>query len=1104
VVNQINCLENDLKKSIEISYRGEGRSIAQQFYIPVLKRTKSYDRISGYFSVESLVITAAGLAGLIRNDGKMRLIVGVHDISEDMRLAYEWSKKTNSAQLEEITQQLTENLDNIEDVFSKKRLQAVAWMLKNDKLEIKVAMPKRTVLGLGNGIFHEKTLLFKDSDNCKIEASGSANETMKAYSENGENLTIHMSWKPGAEEYITRATDNFEVLWQNNHPEYSVYDLPVALSSKLKEKYYPKTKPEFDPEEDPTTSRSTHIELCNNLLPAAKLIREAGKIRSLSHLGYGPVMLYPHQAHAVNETLNHFPHRILLADEVGLGKTLEGGAIIKRLYESGVVKRIVILTPKNVTKQWLDELYTHFALKFWMLESNPKRLISAHGDEMLLGDKNPFDRPGIDHVIVSWHYARGSSVKTSELLTSKSFFDLAVIDEAHAARKKRDITGTVTPTKLNELCQHLSMTSPHILMLTATPVQLNDLEALDLLSILGLGGPWADESNFQRFYTILGNESKNVQLDDWLFAFRLSSWIAMNYLSGNQIQEILKRVANDEIANKIFYAIKSPHSLTIIEEVMNENPDTLRRILIAFSPMRVFMVRNTRAALEKIGLKFAKRIVKEEAVELSNNEKNLLQRLDEYLIIDYGKYEKIISQKNRGSLGFIKTVYHQRFVSSFTAAYLSIKRRKDFLEALLRKDEGVIREYAEKIFDEEEFEEDEEEFIKTMKELVDEARPIVLREVKALSKLENDLLPYSPYQQTSNDPKMQRVVKVVSEFTSKQKKVIVFSKYTDTVEAIKKMLLNSSGLQKIEVGTFTGKGGEIFDEDKNKWKTITKSEISRALSNKELKVLVCSDAASEGLNLQAANVIINADMPWNPARVEQRIGRVDRLGQKEDTVHVRNVWYPDSIEAKIYKKLFERKEIYHMVVGPAQQIISKTLREVLDQDSQGVKIENIVADVIHKVDEGIAAAKKNEDAKQGISLEKNTIEEDIEVIVRLEKFVKIASEALGFDFQKDEQEKRIKILSESLPEDLEKWNNFRVEAGELNTLTLGHPILIYLTDLIEMKSTNINKKFSKSCHIIKEHDGLGDLVIINKESKSAFIADKKTIVKTLDELLEMI
>ena len=192
-----------------------------------------------------------------------------------------------------------------------------------------------------------------------------------------------------------------------------------------------------------------------------------------------------------------------------------------------------------------------------------------------------------------------------------------------------------------------------------------------------------------------------------------------------------------------------------------------------------------------------------------------------------------------------------------------------------------------------------------------------------------------------------------------------------------------------------------------------------------------------------------------------------------------------------------------MVVGPAQQIISKTLREVLDKDSQGVKIENIVADVIHKVDEGIAAAKKNEDAKQGISLEKNTIEEDMEVIIRLEKFVKIASEALGFDFQKDEQEKRIKISSESLPEDLEKWNNFSVGHYQLNTLTLGHPILIYLADLIVMKSTNANKKFSKSCYMIKEHDGLGDLVIINKESKSAFIADKKTILKTLDELLEM-
>ncbi len=1096
------CLEQDLQKSMEISYRGEGKKIAQQFYIPVLKRTKFYDRISGYFSVESLVITAAGLAGLIKNEGKMRLIVGVHDISKDMALAYQWSTEANNRKLEEITKQLAENLNNIEDIFSKKRLEAMAWMLKNDKLEIKVAMPKRTVLGLGHGIFHEKTLLFRDSDKCKVEASGSANETKMAYDQNGENLTIHMSWKPGAEEYITRATDSFEVLWRNNHPDYSVFDLPVALSKKLQQKFYPNSKPEFDPLEDPDIAKSGDLELCDNLLPTAKLMKEAGKIRSLSHLGYGPVMLFPHQAHAVNSTLSHYPHRILLADEVGLGKTLEAGAIIKRTINSGVSKRIIILTPKNVTKQWLEELYTHFALKFWMLESNPKRLISAIGEEILLGEDNPFDKPGIDLIIASWHYARGTSTRISELLTAKSFFDLAVIDEAHSARKKRDISGNVTPTKLNELCEHLSMSSPHILMLTATPVQLEFAEALDLLTILGLGGPWADEGDFQRFYEIIGKDLNSVELDEWLFAFRLSSWIARNYLSDGEIREILQRISDDSISNEIFYAIKSP-KVSVIEEIMRKNPDALRRILIAFSPMRVFMIRNTRASLEKMGHKFPKRIVDEEAVELSSEQQNLLQRLDEYLVTDYGKYEKLISVKNRGSLGFIRAVYHQRFVSSFTAAYLSIKKRRNFLEALLRKDDDVIREYAEKIFDEEDFEEDEEEFIETMKELVEAAKPVVLKEIDVLSKLENDLLPYSPLQQTSNDPKMQKIVKVVSEFTSDKKKVIIFSKYTDTVDAVKKILLSSSDLQKMEVGTYTGKGGTLYDEIKNQWKTVTKSEVSRALSDKELKVLVCSDAASEGLNLQAASVIINVDMPWNPARVEQRIGRVDRLGQNEDTVNVRNVWYPNSIEAKIYRRLFERKEIYHRVVGPAQQIISKILRETLDQNAQGEQLDIIVSEVIEKVDKGITAARRSDEAKQGITLEENTIEEDERFIQRIEKFVKLASEALGFDFQKDEQMKRIKIISDSLPEDLEKWNDFSTIPGKPNTLTFGHPILIYLTDLIERESTNKKIKFTKSCHVIKDHDGLGDLIIITEESKTASIADKKDILKIMDELLEI-
>ena len=114
--------------------------------------------------------------------------------------------------------------------------------------------------------------------------------------------------------------------------------------------------------------------------------------------------------------------------------------------------------------------------------------------------------------------------------------------------------------------------------------------------------------------------------------------------------------------------------------------------------------------------------------------------------------------------------------------------------------------------------------------------------------------------------------------------------------------------------------------------------------------MVCSDAAREGLNLQSASVVINVDMPWNPARVEQRIGRVDRLGQRAAEVIIRNVWYPESIEAEMYRRLFKRGETYKLVVGPAQEIISDALRRALDEDLSGQRLIDLVEEALREVE----------------------------------------------------------------------------------------------------------------------------------------------------------
>ena len=110
----------------------------------------------------------------------------------------------------------------------------LAWMLVEGLLEIKVAVPKRTILGTGRGIFHQKRLVLYDEDECIVTATGSANETKSAWDHNGENLTVFKSWKAGNLEYITRHRDRFEALWNDIDPYVNVFTLPYAVEHKLR------------------------------------------------------------------------------------------------------------------------------------------------------------------------------------------------------------------------------------------------------------------------------------------------------------------------------------------------------------------------------------------------------------------------------------------------------------------------------------------------------------------------------------------------------------------------------------------------------------------------------------------------------------------------------------------------------------------------------------------------------------------------------------------------------------------------------------------------------------------------------------------------------
>jgi hypothetical protein len=154
-------------------------------------------------------------------------------------------------------------------------------------------------------------------------------------------------------------------------------------------------------------------------------------------------------------------------------------------------------------------------------------------------------------------------------------------------------------------------------------------------------------------------------------------------------------------------------------------------------------------------------------------------------------------------------------------------------------------------------------------------------------------------------------------------RVIVFTQYLDTLDCIRDRLVARYGNQ---LACYSGRGGEVWDAASNRWRVVEKADV-KARSERDhpqaIAILLGTDAASEGLNLQQFSALINYDLPWNPMRVEQRIGRIDRIGQEAPAVNILNLYMEGTTEEDTYDTLKRRIGLFEEVVGPLQPILAE-------------------------------------------------------------------------------------------------------------------------------------------------------------------------------------
>jgi len=493
-------------------------------------------------------------------------------------------------------------------------------------------------------------------------------------------------------------------------------------------------------------------------------------------------------------------------------------------------------------------------------------------------------------------------------------WDLVLLDEAHAARRRRQEEGEFNSgTLLLDLLRKLQLNrqTRGILLLSATPMQTHPWEPWDLLSILGEDGAWLSEFSCVRNHYSAISKIANGRCDIET-AERAATLIAAD----DKFPELSGDGAH----------LDDPKA---ISQKLAFSASSKRKEIVSWlrqgSPLMRRMHRNTRDTLRayhKMGLLKQvppRRDVNDFVFEFQDKaERNVYDSVSDYI---KKRFEELESEKP--GKGFVMTVYRRRVSSSPHALEKSLDRRREGLLRVTRQyafDIALSFEDVPEALDPEDLPEAEgtgktpSSFPEDPQVAREELREVnhLLEELRSVGEL---------------DSKRDRFFDIVRSVSDDGRPVLVFTGYVDTLDYLRDSLISCYGKN---LGCYSGVGGQIWDGQE--WKWVTKGTITKTLQGGQLRVLICTDATSEGLNLQTAGAIINYDLPWNPSKVEQRIGRIDRIGQSYPVVNVVNLFLKDSVDERVYTTLRRRCGLFEHFVGTMQPVLARARRMLMGQE----------------------------------------------------------------------------------------------------------------------------------------------------------------------------
>lgn len=904
-------------KSFRISY-GPADDRLNSFYIQALSSSVDYFRSAGFFSSSALAIAAAGISQIIKNGGKMRLMVGAQLTEDDVEAV-----RKGHGLPDLVTEKMLAAFPDPKDLIVKKRLEALAWMVSAGTLEIKVVLPTDEhgvplPAHRSRDYYHTKEGIFTDPAGNQVGFSGSVNESEQAWLHNYEQFMVFCSWVPGQKPFLDEIEGRLSRLWEHREERWLALPIPNAVRDRLI-RLRPETVPDDDtylgmapPEEVTDVKPEPSLSATERDRILFQFVKDAPYLPNATRLGFdtATVKPWPHQGGVAGTIVDSFPESFLCSDEVGLGKTAEVGLALRQLYISGRVKRALILVPKSVARQWQEEMYEKFSLNVPLYDG--REFLDIFRNRLPANTDNPWNSWPI--IIASSQLVKRRD-RQSEILEADPW-DMVIVDEAHHARRREFNNQPFRPNRLMELLvgtrgkPGIRNRTKSVILLTATPMQLHPVEVFDLLRILGLGGRWGAEDNFLRFFSELRRTVEQYDEADWRFILAMMK----DFLdAGGSLDPEFERQAEERLGPVGWKQIQGLPSSKRWDAVLRRANTNERAVLIEMAkrhtPLRKFMFRNTRRLLREYQ---KKGILKERIpdrdprlvwIELTRPEQDIYDRIDEYISDFYQRYEA-----ERRGLGFIMTVYRRRLTSSFHAMKCSLERRLTFLQG-----ETTNQGYTDDDVEQDDLQKDvtEDEVSGAQSALQQEE----IRYVEDyLSQLRN----------LGSDTKAERLIEDINSLLARRETLIVFTQYTDTMDYLRDRLKEVYGSH---VACYSGRGGETWNG--TTWDLTTKEHIKAAFrKGEDIKILLCTEAASEGLNLQTCGVLINYDVPWNPMRVEQRIGRIDRIGQVHEKVWILNYFYKNTVEADIYSACSDRINWFETVVGELQPILSRVERAI--------------------------------------------------------------------------------------------------------------------------------------------------------------------------------